>query len=173
MSPATGGRHRPTMRDVAREAQVSVMTVSRVVNAGDPVNPQTRQRVLDAVERLRLRPNSLARGLRHNRSTGLIGLVVTTLADPFYSRLAVAVEETVRRLGLALIVGDTDENAARERRLVEDLPARRVDGLIIVPAGSVLGSSPLEENGAPLAQDGDTVMVELGRYQTRLLRIRP
>ncbi|RBQ18972.1 LacI family transcriptional regulator [Spongiactinospora rosea] len=169
MSPATGGRHRPTMRDVAREAQVSVMTVSRVVNGGDPVNPQTRQRVLDAIERLGFRPNSLARGLRHNRSTGLIGLVVTNLANPFYSRLAVAVEETARRLGLALIVGNTDEDAARERQLVEDLLARRVDGLIIVPAGEdhgylagdlTRGTSVVFCSRPPRGIDADVVTVD-------------
>jgi len=123
------------MRDVARLAGVSTMTVSRVVNSGQPVTDATRERVLHAIERLGYRPNSLARGLRPNQATGLVGLLVANLANPFYSQLAVAVEHRARADGYAVIVANTSEDPGRERELVDDLLGRRVDGLLIVPTG--------------------------------------
>lgn len=125
----------PTMRDVAARAGVSAMTVSRVLKDDARVSGTTRERVLAAVEALGYRRNETARSLRLGGS-GMIGLVVTNLANPFYSRLALGVQEVASEHGLRVLLSNTAEQADRERGLVEDLASRQVDGVIVVPAGS-------------------------------------
>jgi LacI family transcriptional regulator len=132
----TAGNADPTVRDVAERAGVSPMTVSRTLHDDPRVADRTRRRVLDAVEELGYRRNEVARNLRLGRTSGLVGLVVTNLANPFYSQLALGVEAIAGENGLKVVLGNTGEDVERERRLVEELAARRVDGMIVVPAGS-------------------------------------
>ncbi|MBO3746246.1 LacI family DNA-binding transcriptional regulator [Streptosporangiaceae bacterium NEAU-GS5] len=122
------------MNDVAAAAGVALKTVSRVVNNEAGVNSATAERVLAAIERLGYRRNDSARMLRRGR-TASIGLVIEDVADPFYSGLSRAVEDVARRRGHLVFTGSSGENATRERELVLAFCARRVDGLIIVPAG--------------------------------------
>lgn len=129
------GRSAPTMRDVAALAQVSAMTVSRVLHDDPRVTALTKQRVLAAVAELGYRRDETARNLRLGRSTGLIGLVVTNLANPFYSQLALGVGEAADELGINVVLANSGEDPAKEVRLVNDLISRRVDGIIVVPAG--------------------------------------
>ena len=112
------------------------MTVSRTVHGDPRVTPTTRERVLAAIEQLGYRRNELARNLRLGRDSGLVGLVVTNLANPFYSQLALGVESAVGEGGLKVVLGNTAEDVGRERQLVEELASRRVDGMIVVPAGA-------------------------------------
>ena len=121
------------MHDVAREAQVSLKTVSRVVNDEPGVRPDTAERVRLAVDRLGFRPNALASALRRQRS-GTIGLIIEDVSNPFYSAITRAVEDDARGRGLLVMAGSSDEDAARERQLVLALCDRRVDGLLVVPA---------------------------------------
>jgi LacI family transcriptional regulator len=123
------------MNDVARLAGVSIKTVSRVVNAEPGVHEDTAARVLAAIERLGFRRNVGALNLRRGSSTGTIGLVLEDVANPFYSGLTRAAEEVARRFGRQVLTGSSDEDAGRERELALEFCARRVDGLIIVPAG--------------------------------------
>jgi LacI family transcriptional regulator len=123
------------MSDVARLAGVSIKTVSRVVNAEPGVHADTAERVLAAIERLGFRRNVGALNLRRGSSTGTIGLVLEDVANPFYSGLTRATEEVARRFGRQVLTGSSDEDAGRERELALEFCARRVDGLIIVPAG--------------------------------------
>jgi LacI family transcriptional regulator len=91
---------------------------------------------MNAVAELGYRRNETARNLRLGRSGGLIGLVVTNLANPFYSQLALGVESHTFDLGMRVILANSHENVDREQQLVHDFAARRLDGLIVVPAGS-------------------------------------
>jgi LacI family transcriptional regulator len=122
------------MSDVARLAGVSIKTVSRVVNAEPGVHADTADRVLAAIERLGFRRNVGALNLRRGSSTGTIGLVLEDVANPFYSGITRAAEEVARRFGRQVLTGSSDEDADRERELALEFCARRVDGLIIIPA---------------------------------------
>lgn len=124
---------RPTMKDVAARAGVGLKTVSRVVNEEPGVTPETERRVREAITALGFRRNDSARVLRKGR-TASIGLVLEDLADPFYAPLSGAVEDVARAHGALLINGSSGEDRERERELVLALCARRVDGLVIVPA---------------------------------------
>lgn len=129
---------RPTMKDVARAAGVSHMTVSRVVNGDPGVLPATAARVERAVRTLGYQRNEMARHLRAKRqATGTIGLVVDDLANTFWSALARTVEDEAMRRGYLVLIGSTNDDPQRERAVVSAFCSRRVDGLIVVPvAGS-------------------------------------
>ncbi|MEV7867257.1 LacI family DNA-binding transcriptional regulator [Streptomyces sp. NPDC088124] len=126
--------NRPTMKDVAARAGVGLKTVSRVVNSEPGVTADTERRVQEAIDALGFRRNDSARVLRKGR-TASIGLVLEDLADPFYGPLNRAVEEVARAHGALLINGSSAEDPDREQELVLALCARRVDGLIVIPAG--------------------------------------
>jgi LacI family transcriptional regulator len=137
LSPITplAGPHtvRPTMKDVAARAGVGLKTVSRVVNEEAGVTETTIARVQAAIDALGFRRNDSARLLRKGR-TASIGLVLEDLADPFYAPLSRAVEEVARAHANLLFTGSSAEDSAREQELVLAFCARRVDGLIVVPA---------------------------------------
>lgn len=124
------------MWDVAREAGVSLKTVSRVVNDEGGVRPETASRVHEAIAALGFRRNDMARVLRQGRSSGTIGLVIEDVANPFYSAITRAVEEVARERGYLVIAGSSDEDPGRERDLIQLLCERRVEGLLVVPAGA-------------------------------------
>jgi LacI family transcriptional regulator len=126
-------RSRPTMKDVAALAGVALKTVSRVVNDEPGVTPGTAERVRAAIEALGFRRNDGARLLRTGH-TASIGLVLEDIGDPFYSALSRAVEDVAHQHGSLLFTGSSDEDPSRERELVLAFCARRVDGLIIIPA---------------------------------------
>jgi LacI family transcriptional regulator len=123
------------MRDVAERAGVSLKTVSRVINAEAGVAPATAERVGAAIAALGFQRNDLARSLRHGLSSSTLGLVIEDVANPFYSTVAQGVESVARERGFLLITASAREDAARERELVSSLVGRRVDALLIVPAG--------------------------------------
>ncbi|GAA4578247.1 LacI family DNA-binding transcriptional regulator [Planotetraspora phitsanulokensis] len=122
------------MNDVAAAAGVALKTVSRVVNNEPGVNTATAERVQAAIDRLGYRRNDGARTLRQGR-TSSIGLVIEDVADPFYSGLSRAVEDVALGHDYLVFTGSSGESPTRERDLVLAFCARRVDGLIIVPAG--------------------------------------
>jgi LacI family transcriptional regulator len=126
---------RATMSDVARLAGVSIKTVSRVVNDEPAVHPDTAERVMAAIEQLGFRRNLGARNLRRGSTTGTIGLIVEDVGNPFYSELNRAVERIATSFGRQVLTGSSEENSDRERELVLEFCARRVDGILVVPAG--------------------------------------
>ena len=124
------------MRDVAALARVSLKTVSRVVNGESTVAPELAARVHRAAAALDYRPNLTARNLRSSDGrTRTIGVLLEDVANPFSSALHRAVEDVASSRGVAVFAGSVDENPQRERELALALIARRVDCLIIVPAG--------------------------------------
>ena len=124
------------MREVAALAGVSVKTVSRVVNREPGVSPAVMARVLASVDRLDYRHNLTASSLRRNDGkSATIGLVLEDVANPFSSTLHRAIENVARERGVLVLAGSSDEDETRERMLVSAFASRRVDGLVLVPAG--------------------------------------
>jgi LacI family transcriptional regulator len=131
----TRAARRPTMKDVAALAGVSLSTVSRVVNGG-PVDPALAQRVRDAARLLGYRRDHTASTLRRaDRHSASIGLVWEDVSNPFFSAIHRGVEEVARERGVLTFVGSSDEDPERERALADAFSARGVDGLLIAPAG--------------------------------------
>ena len=135
-APAAQGRSRPTVRDVALAAGVSVKTVSRVLNDEPYVRAETAAQVRSAATRLGFQRHEAAASLRRlDRSTHVIGLVIEDVSNPFYSIVVRAVEEVARTRGYLLLVASSDEDTEKEREVLRAFCSRRVDALIIVPAG--------------------------------------
>lgn len=124
------GRKKVTIVDVAREAGVSVQTVSRVLNAKGEVSPRTREIVVAAIERLGYRPNGVARSLV-TRRTLTIGLIVPDIANPFFPEIARGVEETAQAAGYQVFLSNTNEQPEREMQALHALAEKRVDGVIL------------------------------------------
>lgn len=124
------------MKDVARLAQVSLSTVSRVVNGDATVAAPLATRVRGAIAELGYRRDLTASSLRRtDRATTLIGLVVDDLANPFFGALQRGVEEVARGRGVFALAASSDDEPARERELADTFLARGLDGLIIAPVG--------------------------------------
>jgi len=130
------GRSRPTIKDVAAAAGVSLKTVSRVLNTEPGVAASTVSRVQAAAAALGFQRDEAAANLRRlDRSTHLLGIVTGDVANPFYSQLVSAIEEVARQHGYLVIVASSGEDPVTEKKVLQSLLARRVDGLIVVPTG--------------------------------------
>lgn len=125
---------RPTLKDVAGRAGVSLKTTSRVLNGEQSVRPETERRVRDAMSELGFRPNEFARRLRLGADSSSIGLVIEDLSNPFYSGMAHAIEMHAHARSMLLMIGSSQRDPQIERRLVLAFSQRRVSGLIVVPA---------------------------------------
>lgn len=124
---------RPTIRDVARRAGVSIGTVSRVLNGRPLVAESTRERVLAAIRELNYRPDGVARSLVSAR-THTVAMVVPDITSPFFPQLVRGVEDVARREGYAVLLMNTDQRPERERDVLEALREKRVDGLVFMSA---------------------------------------
>src|SRR3954467_13637924 len=123
------------MKEVARVADVSLATVSRVVNATGDVRPDLAERVHDAVRLLGYRRDLTASTLRRaDRQSASIGLIIEDVSNPFFSAVHRGVEEVARPRGVLTFVGSSDEDPRRERELAETFGARGVGGLVMVPS---------------------------------------
>ncbi|MGW7519765.1 LacI family DNA-binding transcriptional regulator [Streptomyces sp. NPDC054796] len=121
------------LKDVAERAGVSIKTVSNVVRGEIRVAEPTRTRVLRAIDELDYRPNASARHLRTGRS-GVIGLAVPELVQPYFAELATAVIEAARAHGVAVLVEDTGGDPEAELRVARGLSDPLVDGVLISPS---------------------------------------
>jgi LacI family transcriptional regulator len=143
---------RPTMKEVAAVAGVSLATVSRVVNDGPSVDPDLAERVRRAVALLGYRHNATASSLRRgNGQSASIGLIFDDVANPFFAAVHRGIEEIARARGVLTFAGSSDELPQRELELAEAFSARRVDGLLIVPAVGADHSYLLREHAAGVA----------------------
>lgn len=145
------------------------MTVSRTLAGGVNVRPDLQARVLAAVREVGYFRNENARSLRPGQPSGLIGVAITNLANPYYGNFALGVEEVASQFGKRIVLGNTDEDFAREAQLIADFIGRQVEGLIIVPSGGSsehLQAKRLRDTPIVLASrrvyglDVDTVLVD-------------
>ena len=155
---------RPTMKDVATLANVSLSTVSRFVN-GEPGRPELVARIQQAIDLLGYQRDLTASTLRRaDRASASIGVVVADVGNPFFAAVLRGIEEVARERGSLTIAASSDEDPGRERELAAALVARRIDGLIVVPAGGDsdhlrTGRVPLSFVDRPPAYlDADTVL---------------
>lgn len=118
-----------TIYDVAREAGVSMATVSRVVNGNPNVKPTTRKKVLDVIERLDYRPNAVARGLASKRTT-TVGVIIPDVTNLYFSSLARGIDDIATMYKYNIILANSDENAQKEVSVLNNLLAKQVDGVI-------------------------------------------
>lgn len=123
-----------TLRDVAREADVSVSTVSRVFNEPDKVRKDTLLKVQRAVNELGYRPSRVARRLRlENGLAHMLGLVIPDIQNPFFADLARGVEDVAQANGYTVIVNNSDEDPRKQKLCLETLRTESVDGVIVPP----------------------------------------
>lgn len=119
-----------TMKDIAREAGVSINTVSRALNGKPDVNEDTKKGILEIADRLNYVPNFLAKGLV-TKNTRTIGVIVSDNANPFFARMIKGIEDYARSRGYNIILCNTDERYEKEEEAVRLLREKRVDGLLI------------------------------------------
>ncbi len=134
LRPRPGGPRPPTIEDVAARAGVSIATVSRVLNGRKNARPETHRRVLDAAATLGYRPSAPARALQ-GHATGMLGLIMTDIAQPFYTELARVVESEARSRGYTIMLANGGADNDREAAYLEALAERRVDGILVASWG--------------------------------------
>ena len=118
--------------EIAKEAGVSIATVSRVMNNSCTVSEKSKKRVLDAVEKLNYVPNSAARSLSTSTSTS-VGVVIPDINNPFFSRLLQGITSVADEMGLNIFLFGTDESSDREHRVLDTMREHRLRGIIITP----------------------------------------
>ena len=120
------------LKDIAARAGVSIMTVSKALRGAKDVSPATRVRVRQLAEQMGYVPDTAAHGLV-TRSTKLFGVVISSVTDPIFARVVLALEEQAREAGYDLVIAHTADNPEREQSCLRRLMARRVDGLFVSP----------------------------------------
>lgn len=123
-----------TIKDVAKEAGVSIATVSRVLNGNSFVSTELKAKVNAAISKLNYYPNSIARSLK-NESTLTIGLIVSDISNPFFTTIARSVEDIIRPQNYNLIVCSTDNQQDKEYAYLQLLMEKKVDGIILNTTG--------------------------------------
>jgi LacI family transcriptional regulator len=123
-----------TIKDVARLAGVSTMTVSRVLNDTGYVKEDTRIRVRKALEELEYIPNENARGLV-NKKTRLLSLLISDITNPFFTTVARGAEDATNRLGYRIMFGNSDEDLRKEKDYVEMVLSSGTEGVLLAPSG--------------------------------------
>ena len=121
-----------TIFDVAEKAQVSVITVSRLLNNPKLVSVRTADKIASAMEELNYQPSQIARSLV-KKQTNTIGVIMSDIKNTFFNNWFRIVEDYASKHGYNLLLCNTDENSAREMKYVKLLQSQRVDGLIIIP----------------------------------------
>jgi len=139
-----------TIKDIARKANVSHTTVSRALNDKSRIKSETKQKILLIVKELNYRPDFIARSLVMKR-TRTLGLVITTISNPFYTELSQGIESTAIRLGYNIILCSTNYDLSTEKKYIDMLRSKGVDGIIFTSAHisdpNIVG---LAEDGFPM-----------------------
>jgi LacI family transcriptional regulator len=121
------------MKDIAQDLGVSLMTVSKALRSHSDISEQTRQRVLERMRELNYQPDWIARSMVTGK-TYLVGLVLPDLMHSFFAEVAMGVSRKLQPLGYQVVIGNTEEDPEIEKRDIQALVARKVDGLIIASA---------------------------------------
>lgn len=148
-----------TIKDIAKVAEVSHTTVSRALKGNPAISSETTQRIRDLAEEMGYTPNAVAQSLQ-TRRTQTIGMVVTSVSDPFVSRVVAGVETIAHEAGYSVFLCSSHNNPAKEIDVVQTLARRRVDAIIVTSSriGS-LYTTQLEQIEVPVViinnnQDG-------------------
>ena len=120
-----------TIYDVAREAGVSMATVSRVVNGNKNVKENTRKKVLEVIDRLDYRPNAVARGLASKKTT-TVGVVIPNIANAYFATLAKGIDDIADMYKYNIVLANSDENDEKEINVVNTLFSKQVDGIVFM-----------------------------------------
>lgn len=140
------------LKDIAYRAGCSVMTVSKALRDAKDISVATKARIQQLAEEMGYVPDAAAAGLR-TRSTRLLGLVISTLTNPIFSRMVMAIEEWAYQHGYAVLLMHSHNDPPREEQCIRRLLSRRVDGLFISPASrmepSALIYEELQRSGVP------------------------
>lgn len=120
-----------TIYDVAREAGVSMATVSRVVNGNPNVKPSTRKKVSDVIDRLNYRPNAVARGLASKKTT-TVGVIIPDVTNLYFSSLARGIDDIASMYNYNIILANSDGDTEKEKRVLNTVLAQQVDGVIFM-----------------------------------------
>lgn len=131
-----------TIYDVAREANVSMATVSRVVNGNPNVKPATRKKVLKVIEELGYRPNAVARGLASKKTT-TVGVIIPDISNMFFSELARGIDDIANMYKYNIILSNSDQNIEKEIKLINTMLEKQVDGIVYM--GSRITEEHLKE----------------------------
>ncbi|KIL35070.1 catabolite control protein A [Cohnella kolymensis] len=120
---------KPTIKDVAKLANVSISTVSRVMNSPDSVVESKKVRVLDAIDKLKYKPNALARGLIYKK-TNTIGVIIPDIRNPYYADIIRGMEDASKKLGYSLIICNTDRDKKRLFSYLNNFYEKQIDGIL-------------------------------------------
>jgi len=146
------------LRDVAARSGVSISTASRALNNRADVSSKTKARVLKVAEELGYVPSSLAKGLWSGQ-TKTVGVVVTTIANPFYANVVTGIEHVLEEQEYNILLNSSHEDPQRELRAVKLLLEQRVDGIILAPVQTNPKAVDfLEKNGVPYVLVGRTAL---------------
>jgi len=124
-----------TIKDIAREANISYSTVSRALSGHPQVNEETRNNILKIANEMGYTPNALAKGLV-SKNTYTIGLIISDITNPFFAEVAQGVEDCANRYGYQVFLCNSNWNVQREKECLYRLHSSRVDGIVISPASS-------------------------------------
>lgn len=120
-----------TIYDVAREAGVSMATVSRVVNGNPNVKPTTRKKVSDVIDRLNYRPNAVARGLASKKTT-TVGVIIPDVTNLYFSSIARGIDDIASMYNYNIVLANSDGDRDKEKKVLDTLLAQQVDGVIFM-----------------------------------------
>ncbi|XXD09996.1 LacI family DNA-binding transcriptional regulator [Klebsiella sp. R445] len=143
--------------DIAKKTGLSPSTVSRALSKPEKVAESTRQRIMTAIKDLGYETNIFARNLRQGGSR-TIGLVVSDILNPFHAVIVKSIQDVVYREGFTLMVGSSDEDAAKEENIIAQLRSHQLQGLLIIPTVNALNN----------LSNFDTIpVIEIDRYSGR------
>lgn len=123
-----------TIKDLAKELNLSTATISRVLNNSGYASPEVRERVLATAKKLNYQPNAIARSLKKHQ-TNTIGVIIPDISNPFFMKISRGIEDTIQPSGYTLIFASGDENPKKEREVLQVIHEKRVDAIVLATSG--------------------------------------